>query len=188
MTGSVFNVLRDEGTLIKQLLPICRVFARMTPVNKVECVELHMATAITAMCGDGGNDCGALRAAHVGLAMSEGEASIVSPFSTSDKSVFAAITVLREGRCCLSTSFYSYDFVLMYGETIVLSKLFYLYFSCQLAEWVWIFFEGILVPLISISLAQAKPLTSLVPRRPTARLLGNPNPSDPNDLKNVKFL
>jgi cation-transporting ATPase 13A3/4/5 len=172
MDGAVFNVLRNEGELIKKLLPVCRVFARMTPVNKVECVELHMATAITAMCGDGGNDCGALRAAHVGVAMSEGEASIVSPFSTSDKSVFAAITVLREGRCCLSTSFYMYDFVLMYGETVVLSKLIYLYISCQLAEYVWVFFEGLLVPIISISLAQTKPLSYLVPRRPTARLLG----------------
>jgi cation-transporting ATPase 13A3/4/5 len=70
MTGSVFNVLTSEGNLIKQLLPICRVFARMTPVDKVTCVELHMATDITAMCGDGGNDCGALRAAHVGVCAS----------------------------------------------------------------------------------------------------------------------
>jgi cation-transporting ATPase 13A3/4/5 len=70
MTGSVFNVLTTEGNLIKQLLPICRVFARMTPVDKVTCVELHMATDITAMCGDGGNDCGALRAAHVGMCVS----------------------------------------------------------------------------------------------------------------------
>jgi cation-transporting ATPase 13A3/4/5 len=172
MTGAVFDVLNAEGNIIRKVLPKCRVFARMTPVNKVECVQLHMEKNITAMCGDGGNDCGALRAAHVGIAMSEGEASIVSPFSTSDKSVFAAVTVLREGRCCLSTSFYAYDFILMYGESIVLAKLFYLYFGCQLAEWVWIFFEGMITPALGMSLSLAKPAAKLAPRRPTARLLG----------------
>ena len=34
------------------------------------------------MAGDGGNDCGALRAAHAGLALSTAEASLVAPFST----------------------------------------------------------------------------------------------------------
>jgi len=96
----------------------------------------------------------------------------VSPFSTSDKSVFAAVTVLREGRCCLATSFYLYDFILMYGATIVIAKLFYLYFNCQLAEMVWVFFEAFLVFSISITLAMAKPLDTLAPRRPTARLMG----------------
>ena len=31
------------------------------------------------MVGDGGNDCGALRTAHAGLALSEAEASMVPP-------------------------------------------------------------------------------------------------------------
>jgi len=34
---------------------------------------------ITAMVGDGGNDCGALRMAHVGIASSDSDASIVAP-------------------------------------------------------------------------------------------------------------
>ena len=33
---------------------------------------------------DHGNDCGALRRAHVGLALSSAEASIVAPFSSGD--------------------------------------------------------------------------------------------------------
>ena len=38
---------------------------RMSPESKTKCVRLHMKYDITAMCGDGGNDAGALKAAHV---------------------------------------------------------------------------------------------------------------------------
>ena len=72
--------------------------------------------AITGMCGDGGNDAGALRAAHSGIALSDAEASIVSPFSSSNKSIFACVDLLKEGRCALATSFASYKFMILYGE------------------------------------------------------------------------
>ena len=84
VTGRAFEALIKEDRMRKYLL-MTRVFARMTPNDKVMCVQLHMEKGVTAMCGDGGNDCGALRAAHVGLALSEAEASIVSPFSTSNR-------------------------------------------------------------------------------------------------------
>lgn len=42
---------------------------------------------VVGMCGDGGNDCGALRCAHAGLALSEAEASVVSPFTSKAKTV-----------------------------------------------------------------------------------------------------
>ena len=50
-------------------------------------VNLHMKLLLTlafppGMAGDGGNDCGALRASHAGIALSKAEASLVAPFST----------------------------------------------------------------------------------------------------------
>lgn len=171
MTGKAFNALRGSGD-IRNLLPQSRIFARMTPTDKVDCVQLHMEKEITAMCGDGGNDCGALRAAHVGVAMSEAEASIVSPFSTKSKSLAAPVQVLKEGRAALATSFSSYSFLIMYGETIVFSKFFYIYFSVQLAEWVWIIIDSFFVVCLSFALTQSKAADKLAPRRPTARLLG----------------
>ena len=48
---------------------------------------IKAAGLVVGMCGDGGNDCGALRSAHTGLALSDAEASLVSPFTSKAKSV-----------------------------------------------------------------------------------------------------
>lgn len=49
---------------------------------------------VMGMCGDGGNDCGALRAAHAGLALSDAEASLVSPITSTTKSVTCPCMIL----------------------------------------------------------------------------------------------
>ena len=63
--------------------------------------------------GDGGNDVGALKTAHVGVALADNEASIVAPFTSIDKDIASVIEVLREGRCCLASAFSSYKFMIM---------------------------------------------------------------------------
>jgi len=49
-----------------QILMRCNVFARMPPDQKMHLIEAYAEMKyIVGMCGDGANDCGALKAAHV---------------------------------------------------------------------------------------------------------------------------
>jgi cation-transporting ATPase 13A3/4/5 len=115
VTGKAFNLLLVQG-IMRDLLFDTRVFARMSPEDKVQCVRLHMEKAVTAMCGDGGNDAGALKASHSGIALSEAESSVVSHFSSSYRSIYACVELIKESRCSLDVSFASYKYLIMYGE------------------------------------------------------------------------
>ncbi|KAJ2869934.1 hypothetical protein GGH93_005958, partial [Coemansia aciculifera] len=171
MTGKAYNHLEDIG-LIRQYVLFTRVFARMLPNDKVSCVQLHMERGITAMCGDGGNDCGALRAAHVGLALSDAEASIVSPFSSSDRSINSCVELMIQGRSALATSFAGYLYLILYGQTMTFLKIFSFYFSNTASSNTWIWVDAFINTIMSICVAYSGPATKLSKHRPTARILG----------------
>lgn len=67
------------------------------------------------MCGDGANDCGALKAADIGLSLSEAEASIAAPFTSKVQDISSIVNLLREGRAALTTSFQSFKFIELYS-------------------------------------------------------------------------
>jgi P-type E1-E2 ATPase len=57
------------------------------------------------MCGDGANDCGALKTANVGISLSEAEASIAAPFTSKIQNISCVVSLLKEGKASLTTSF-----------------------------------------------------------------------------------
>ncbi|KAI8099031.1 uncharacterized protein BX664DRAFT_320215 [Halteromyces radiatus] len=171
LTGRAFEWLCAQRTMRRYLLHT-RVFARMTPGDKVQCVQLHMEKGVTAMCGDGGNDCGALRAAHVGLALSEAEASIVSPFSTNNRSVMQCVELLRQGRSALATSFANYKFLIFYGECMAFWELLMFYFTVIGPQPIWISIDGFTTTTMTFAITQALPAARLGRSRPTAKPLG----------------
>ncbi|GAA5815595.1 hypothetical protein MFLAVUS_009107 [Mucor flavus] len=171
VTGKAFRWLIENNLIRKYLLDI-RVFARMTPNGKVQCVQLHMERGITAMTGDGGNDCGALRAAHVGIAMSDAEASIVSPFSTSHRSVASCVELIRQGRGALATSLTGYKYLILYGQVMMMLKIFTFYFAVSMSETIWIAIDVFITVLLTWAVSQSQAADRLEPQRPTARILG----------------
>ncbi|DBA01044.1 TPA: hypothetical protein N0F65_002654 [Lagenidium giganteum] len=171
---------------IQDLLFHIRIFSRMTPTAKVDCVAQHMALgAVTGMCGDGGNDCGALRMAHVGIALTKpsdaessdaSDASLVAPFTSSDASIACVIELIREGRCCLATTFATLKFLIVYG-LIGSAMRFAIYGNgVFISTFGFIFLDGPLLVGFAYVMTLAKPFSSSSQKlerfRPSSSLLG----------------
>lgn len=121
--NKAYDALIRSGDLDRLLLYI-RIFARISPSNKASIVRAFISQGIiVGMCGDGGNDCGALRAAHAGVALSDAEASLVAPFTARNKSCSSVVDLLKEGKCALHTNLASYRFLVMYGQLFAIWKV-----------------------------------------------------------------
>lgn len=95
LTGEVWDyLLKQDPESAIEYAKHAKVFGRCTPSDKVTIVSTFVELGdIVLMCGDGGNDCGALKAAHVGVALSDAEASVVAPFTSLDKSILSVTEV-----------------------------------------------------------------------------------------------
>ena len=71
------------------VLKNCSVYARCSPENKAQIVQSLQKESFTVlMCGDGANDCSALKVADVGVSLSTEEASIAAPFTSRTPDLF----------------------------------------------------------------------------------------------------
>lgn len=120
ITGSAFGEifyddLTDEK---KEFIKYIKVFARSKPIDKTRAIVVYQSMGkITAMCGDGANDCGALKQSDAGLSLSEAEASISSPFTSKTPNISSMIELIRECRGGLATNFSLFNIMALYSLT-----------------------------------------------------------------------
>lgn len=154
------------------ILEKCRVFARMAPEHKTLLVERIQGLGyLIGMCGDGANDCGALKSADIGISLSEEESSIAAPFTSTVSDISCVITVLKEGRCALTTSTQCFKFMAMYSmiQFITVSILYSL--GSGLSNNQFVCFDLFTMLPLAITMSKTGPYHKLSKRQPTASLI-----------------
>ena len=84
------------------------------------------------MCGDGCNDCGALKAAHAGISLSMAEASVAAPFTSKNVHIACVPYLIREGRATIVSAFSAYKFGVVFGFTQLIAVLMVFYVRVNL--------------------------------------------------------
>ena len=174
VTGDVFRWIVDFGSpeILRRMLVTGKVFARMSPDEKHELVEkLQSIDYCCGFCGDGANDCGALKAADVGISLSEAEASVAAPFTSRVFDIRCVPEVIREGRAALVTSFSCFKYMSLYSA-IQFTSVSFLYASASnLGDFQFLFIDLALILPIAIFMSWAGPSSELCRKRPTANLV-----------------
>jgi magnesium-transporting ATPase (P-type) len=174
LTGEAWQALLNrDREYVRRLSEFIRIVARCSPQDKVSVVDTFVGLGFTTMmCGDGGNDSGALKAAHVGIALSDSDASLVAPFTSLDKNIESVLTVLQEGRGALASTIALYKYLILYGNISSYVQVITYSLKTSFSDWMWVFVDGVWTVCFSLTLPLARAASSLSPTRPSASLLG----------------
>uniref|UniRef100_UPI00398F33FC polyamine-transporting ATPase 13A2 isoform X2 n=1 Tax=Pristiophorus japonicus TaxID=55135 RepID=UPI00398F33FC len=173
LNGKSFAVVHDYfPDLLQKILLRGTVYARMTPNQKTQLVEsLQKLEYSVGMCGDGANDCGALKAADAGISLSEAEASVASPFTSKIDNIECVPMVIREGRASLITSFGVFKYMAMYSMIQFVSVLIMYTINSNLGDWQYLYFDLVITTTVAVLMGRTGPAKELVPQRPAGSLI-----------------
>jgi cation-transporting ATPase 13A3/4/5 len=122
------------------------------------------------MCGDGANDCGALKTADAGVSLSESEASIAAPFTSKIQNISCCVTLIKEGKASLTATFQTFKFIELYA-LIQFYFTFILYFvGVQPTDGQYLYIDLMVTFPLTIFIAGTKPQEKLTADLPTESL------------------
>uniref|UniRef100_A0AC35U560 Cation-transporting ATPase n=1 Tax=Rhabditophanes sp. KR3021 TaxID=114890 RepID=A0AC35U560_9BILA len=173
IAGPTFAVIcRDYPEYVDKLICVCNVFARMSPDQKQLLINrLQEVKYTVAMCGDGANDCAALKAAHAGISLSEAEASIAAPFTSKTPDIRCVPEIIREGRAALVTSFGVFKYMAAYSLTQFISIMQLYWLGTNLTDFQFLYIDLFLITLMALTFGATPATNKLSKRPPPTRLL-----------------
>ena len=151
------------------------VFARMTPLDKSLLLESLKEEGLNPlMCGDGSNDCLALRKANVGVSLSVEEASIAAHFTSLHPGINCLIHLLNEGKCSLAASIQVFKFVILNSMIQFISVTLIMINNSYFSDFQFLLEDlGISFPIVSFYLV-TDPATKLTHKYPLTGILTFP--------------
>lgn len=173
MNGKSFSVILEHfQDLVPKLMLHGTVFARMAPDQKTQLVEaLQNVDYFVGMCGDGANDCGALKRAHGGISLSELEASVASPFTSKTPSISCVPNLIREGRAALMTSFCVFKFMALYSIIQYFSVTLLYSILSNLGDFQFLFIDLAIILVVVFTMSLNPAWKELVAQRPPSGLI-----------------
>lgn len=132
------------------------------------------------MCGDGANDCGALKAAHTGISLSEAESSVASPFTSKNPNIECVLKVIKEGRAALVTSSGIFKYIAAYSLCQFVSVMILYSLESNLTDFEFLYIDLFIISVCTFlfgkteaykgKLVKDTPLSSLISLSPILSL------------------
>ncbi|XP_053314975.1 probable cation-transporting ATPase 13A5 [Spea bombifrons] len=176
MNGKSYQVIVQHFyDLLPKILLNGTIFARMTPRQKSNLIEeLQKIDFYVGMCGDGANDCGALKVAHAGISLSELEASVASPFTSKIPNIECVPMLIKEGRNALVTSFAMFKFMTMFILIGLFCIVLLFWRQKLLGNYQYLMQDLAINITFALTLGLNGPAPKLAPYRPSGHLLSPP--------------
>ncbi|OCT78553.1 hypothetical protein XELAEV_18029642mg [Xenopus laevis] len=171
--GKSFQILLHHFyNMVPKVLLNGTIFARMTPKQKSSLVEeFRKLEYHVGMCGDGANDCGALKVANVGVSLSELEASVASPFTSKIPNIECVPMLIKEGRNTLVSSFSMFKFLSVLTMIALTSLAILFWKNTFLSNAQYLMQDGAIVIPVCLTASLNGPAPKLAPYRPPGQLL-----------------
>jgi cation-transporting ATPase 13A2 len=170
--GDAFEIILDNPDILKFVLISSNIYARMTPTQKMRLIEEYQKIGyFTSMCGDGANDCGALKAAHVGVSLSQAEASIAAPFTSTVSSIACIPKIIREGRASLSSSYQMFKYMSTYSYIQFIAIIILYSINSNLGDFQFLWVDLFIILPIAALMGNTGATNVLVKERPPNSLI-----------------
>jgi cation-transporting ATPase 13A3/4/5 len=157
--------------LFRFILNNCLIYARMSPENKSSLIEnLKGDDCKVLMCGDGANDCGALRAANVGVSLSIEEASIAAHFTSKKSDISCLKDLLIEGKAALVTTIQCFKFMMLYSVIQFISVTIMVILGTYLSDNQFLMSDLFLIFPLAFLISKTEAVDNLTSDKPIADL------------------
>ncbi|XP_071841062.1 polyamine-transporting ATPase 13A3-like isoform X2 [Apostichopus japonicus] len=176
VSGKSFQVIcRHFPDLLPKIVQRGAVFARMAPDDKAQLIEAYQDLSYcVGMCGDGANDCGALKTAHAGISLSEAEASVASPFTSKIPDISCVPIVIKEGRAALVTSFGVFKFMALYSVIQFVSVVILYWINSNLGDLQFLYVDLVITTTVAILMGHNGAYPYMAKQRPPGSLFSFP--------------
>ena len=162
--------------VLNQLAEHIRVFARMNPEQKALIVKI-MKTFYkdkyytVGYCGDGANDCIALKHADIGVSLSKTEASLSAPFVSTVEDISCIEVISIQGKAALTSNYDIFRYFCQYSIIQTIGLLFLFNQNTEYSIPMYITMDVPMALNIANCIGLIRPITTLTKKMPKYTLI-----------------